>query len=33
MNAIGLYRLGHRCYEKHIPFIPFATKALNIPGI
>lgn len=28
MNAIGLYRLGHRCYEKHIPFIPFATKAL-----
>lgn len=26
MNAIGLYRIGHSCYKRHIPFIPMMTK-------
>lgn len=28
MNAIYFYRIGHWCYKKHIPLIPFITKAL-----
>lgn len=28
MNAIGLYRLGHLCYKKHVPIVPSITKAM-----
>lgn len=28
MNAIGLYKIGHFCYKKNIPIIPFLTKAV-----
>ena len=27
MNAINIYRVGNWCYKKHIPFIPFLSKA------
>lgn len=29
MNAIKLYRCGNWCYKRHIPLLPFITKALN----
>lgn len=29
MNAIGLYRIGHACYKKHIQIIPQLCKAIT----
>ena len=29
MNAIGLYRFGHLCNKKHIPFLQILVKGIT----